>query len=105
MSDLVGIDVEVGGADAHRVVQLAGYLDASNAAEVRRRTEAAAEGADELTVDLRQLDFLDSSGLGIFVAIHKQRVGVGRALRLLQPQPTVSRVFEVSGLNHLFTIV
>ena len=68
----------------------------------RRRALAQAIKANcDVTVDLRELAFADSSLMvDLAVLARRQRVQ-GRKLRLCNPQPQVKRVIEVVGLHRL----
>lgn len=68
----------------------------------RRRALAQALKADcDVTVDLGDLAFADSSLMvDLAVLARRQRVR-GRAVRLWNPQPQVKAVIEVVGLHRL----
>ena len=75
-----------------------GALDLATAptleAEVSQLREA---GFRCIVVDLRGLEFLDSSGLRALLALHGEASSDGFALGLIRGNPTVHRVFEVTG--------
>ena len=58
-----------------------------------------------LVLDLRELSFLDSSGLGAFVVLYQRALSEGWSLVLSAPQPTVAMVLRISGLAQRLTIV
>jgi stage II sporulation protein AA (anti-sigma F factor antagonist) len=58
-----------------------------------------------LVIDLRELTFLDSSGLGAFVALYERALSEGWSLVLSAPQPSVALVLRISGLAERLTIV
>jgi anti-sigma B factor antagonist len=61
-------------------------------------------GASRITVDVAGMDFIDSSGLGVFVgALKRQREQAGE-LVLRGLQPAARKVFEITGLTQIFEI-
>lgn len=80
------------------VVSETGALDLGDAARVRETLQSAFTGSDaDVTVDLTDVDFVDSVILSVFVTAHK-RFGTGdRTLTFLVP-PDLFRVFELTGL-------
>jgi stage II sporulation protein AA (anti-sigma F factor antagonist) len=52
-------------------------------------------------LDLRELEFTDSTGLAVIMRAHGRAKNDGHALRVLRPQGQVGRVFERSGLDEV----
>ena len=94
------------GDDLERVVTLSGELDAATAPEVREALAeliATAPGT-VVVLDLHELEFIDSTGLGLLVGAQKQARDGGRALVIGAPRRPVYRALEVAGLVALFDI-
>lgn len=87
--------------DAVRVRPL-GALDMATAsvlhAEIARLREA---GFRRVVVDLRNLAFMDSSGLRALLTLHAEASSDGFTLGLVRGNPTVHRVFEITGTEDL----
>jgi anti-sigma B factor antagonist len=83
-----------------------GALDVSTAATVRAELTdlLAADGTDDLIVDLTQLGSLDTVGLGLLVGIHRQAQRRGRRLVLTGVPPRVMRVLAITKLRRVLTI-
>jgi anti-sigma B factor antagonist len=85
--------VEIG--DAH-IVRLSGELDVGSADDL---TERLAEiGGSNVVVDLADLSFMDSSGIGALIRAKNRMAADGNSLVLSRPQPNVLRVLEITGL-------
>ena len=65
--------------------------------------QLAGEEPPRIVLDMSQVQFLDSSGLGAVVAAMKQ-LGAARQLELAGLTPTVSKVFHLTRMNTVFTI-
>lgn len=65
--------------------------------------EAVATGPDHVVLDLGQVTFVDSSGLGAIVAVMKA-MGDGRRLDLASLTPDVAKVFRLTRMDTVFMI-
>jgi anti-anti-sigma factor len=80
-------------------------LVASNAAQVRDEIRAALPASCLcLDIDMSTLTFLDSSGLGALISLHKTLRARNGTLRLLKPAPNVRQVLELTRLQRVFEI-
>lgn len=65
--------------------------------------EMATEGPDRVVLDLTEVSFLDSSGLGALVASMKQ-LGPDRSLELAGLSPAVKKVFRLTRMDSVFKV-
>jgi anti-anti-sigma factor len=83
-----------------------GEIDLSTVADLESRLEQALEGgSDLLVVDLREVTFLDSSGLRLLLRLDEHQRENGRRLVLVQGGRRVARVFELTGAGERLAIV
>ena len=71
-------------------------------AEVRAAMEI---GAKDIVLDLSGADFVDSAGLGAFVALHKATLEVNGRLRLRSPRSNIRALLELTRLHRVLDIV
>ena len=87
------------------VLQVTGEVDACTAPVLRERIrELAAKGTVHLIADLGQVDFLDSTGLGVLVGGLKRLREAGGSLALVISTPRILRVFQVTGLTKALAV-
>lgn len=80
------------------VVHLRGELDLYNAEQVREGlAEALAAGARRIVIDMADVEFVDSTALGVLIEA-RSRLG-SHGLLLAAPQIETRRALEVSGLD------
>lgn len=80
-------------------------LDASLAETLKSYLfEQIDDGATSLVVDLNEVRFMDSSGLGALVAALK-KLGGSEGVTLAGAQPAVKDLFELTSMDKLFKIV
>jgi stage II sporulation protein AA (anti-sigma F factor antagonist) len=92
--------------DGTAVIVVSGEIDLVYADRIRAAGLQclAAGGCQQLTVDLLDVTFMDSSGIAALVAIRNQAESASQKLVLHRPQPAVRRVLEVTGLSSSFLI-
>ncbi|PZT71241.1 anti-sigma factor antagonist [Streptomyces sp. SW4] len=83
------------------VVTLAGEVDLDGSGQLRDVLLSAAESAAGTVVDLREVAFMDSSGINVFIAAHQTARDHGGWLRLAGPRQTVLRVLQLVGVDAL----
>ncbi len=103
MDETFGVTEESDGRSV--VVSLTGEIDVAAAPTVREHLEQAAAKQGSLVVDLSGVSFIDSTALGVLIGIHKECTGTGTDMRLVITEPRILKVFEITGLTDLFTIV
>lgn len=79
-------------------------IDAAVAIQFKDAIRNAARNAPaRLVLDLRQVTFMDSSGLGAVIGAMKQ-IAPDHALELSALTPAVAKVFRLTRMNKIFTI-
>lgn len=86
------------------VVWAAGEIDVSTAPRLREHLTALPPEATRVVVDLSEVTFLDSTGLGVLVAGWKRCEENGARLELVVTRPQVMKVLEITTLDAVFTI-
>jgi anti-sigma B factor antagonist len=80
-------------------------LGAANANAFRDQARAAmTNGHKHIEIDLSQTAFIDSCGLGALIALHKTACSRKGTVRLLNPQPPVQQILELTRMHHIFQI-
>lgn len=81
-------------------------LTALNHAPFREQTRAGIlPDHTRVDVDLRSTSFVDSSGLGALICIHKAMEQRSGSVRLLNPQKPVLQILELTRMHRMFEIV
>jgi len=82
------------------IVRLHGELDHHSADRVRSLIEEAImkDNIKHVVMDLAQLSFMDSSGIGVILGRYKQIKAKGGKLMICNANRSVNRLLELSGL-------
>ena len=90
--------------DAKASVSLAGRLDTVPAPELEEVLSKLIPGIGELTLDLKDLDYISSAGLRVLLSVHKimDRQGI---LKVANAGETIMEIFEVTGFSEILNLV
>ena len=103
MSEEFSFDVRQ--ASEGPVVVLRGELDVYDAGKLRDCLDPlVTEGGSSVVVDMSGVSFLDSTGLGVFVAVVKKARALGGDVVFRRPSEPVMAVLRITGLTHVFTL-
>jgi anti-sigma B factor antagonist len=81
------------------VVRLTGEVDIATGPELDQRLQAIATGGHtDILIDLSEVEFMDSTGLGAIVRAQYSADDNGRRLTLRHGSRQVQRLFEITGL-------
>jgi len=99
------MQIEVSEKGKVSILALQGKLDLPSSSELKGKVKAILDEQKTLIhLDMREVDFINSSGLGALVSLMKDmRVRKGR-LRVSNLAPFVSEIFEFTQLSHVFEI-
>jgi anti-sigma B factor antagonist len=103
MSLHVKLDPGTDGAPARLTV--AGDLDLASAPELERSLSTLQEAARPVLLDLREVSFIDSSGLRVILAADARARSTGSRLLLVPGPPGVQRVFQLTLLDRRLEFV
>lgn len=87
------------------VLQITGEIDVYSAPQLRERViELIASGRVNLIVDLRDVEFLDSTGLGTLVGTLRRVRTQDGSLMLVTTSERILNIFDITGLTVAFAI-
>jgi len=87
------------------IFDIKGDLDARNASLLKERiNEKIAEGRSLLLINLSEVPYMDSAGLGVLVSGLKNANRLSGDLRMWGLQDEVKSIFELTRLNKVFQI-
>ena len=96
---------EITVTDNHVVVNLSGSIYVEEAVQIRESLIGYIEkGHKTFVVDLGNVDYIDSSGLGTLVAIQKRALQNGGSVIIKNLKGLVKDLFELTRLTKVFEI-
>ncbi|MGJ8662772.1 MAG: STAS domain-containing protein [Marinicella sp.] len=91
--------------DALVTIYVAGEVDLSNSADVRKTILGALKTSSAVMVNLAQVEYIDSSGIAAMVEGLQYANSNGRTFSLTEPSKQVSSILELARLDQVFDIV
>jgi anti-sigma B factor antagonist len=93
--------------EGRALLTLRGELDLATAPELEQLVNERLDAGQDVVVDLRGLDFMDSSGIRVLVAAHARAARNDTRLFVVRPADgtAVAKIVDVSGLDGELRIV
>ena len=87
------------------VVEVTGEIDVYTAPALREELSSLIDAeSTDIVVDLTQVSFMDSTGLGVLVGALKKVRTLGGDLQLVISQEKILKVFRITALTQVFSI-
>jgi anti-anti-sigma factor len=87
------------------VLTITGELDLASAPALEEELDKVLNGGTNLViVDLRQLEFIDSTGLSVLVKAHQRAQDADTSFGLVKGGAQVQRLLALTGLEERFTV-
>lgn len=93
------LTVEIARVGAASVVSPHGEIDIATAAKVQHALDTA-RGAEALVFDLREVEFIDTSGLRLIVEERHRAEADGYGFAVVRGSSQVQRLLEIAGFPH-----
>lgn len=88
-----------------QIVEVSGELDLAAASSLEEELDRALDsGSPLIVIDLKELDFIDSTGLSVLVRAHQRAQESGLELGLVNPGAQVERLLSLTGLASRLTL-
>ena len=100
------MDIAVRKASDVTIVDFKGRLavGVSDALLPRVIDEILGEGSKKILLNLSDMDYIDSNGLGELVQAYRESQRRGASLRLLKPQDRVTKTLRLTNLLPIFSV-
>src|SRR5689334_13041778 len=89
------------------VIELSGELDAMSAPQLHERFEAIdldKRNLEMVTIDLQHLDFIDSTGISAFIALHRRTDEHEVGCQVVNASDIQAQLFHLTGLAEYFGV-
>ena len=84
-------------------VSLAGELDVSTADELKKSLHKLVDEKNlDMKLNLENLDYIDSTGLGVMIGILKRLKIENKEVYIEKPKNNVRKIFNITGLDKVF---
>jgi anti-sigma B factor antagonist len=98
--------VDVQDGEQAVLIGVSGELDLASSPELERELErGTASEAELLIIDLRKLEFMDSTGLSVLVRAHQKATQSGKRFAIVKGPQQVERLLSLTGVAERLTVV
>ena len=98
------VDEVRGDAPDTTVLALAGELDLATITLLKDAVTPRLKPGGRMVLDLAALMFCDSTGLGAFVALHREARAHGAEFVLVSPRKRIANLFAMSGIDQVIPV-
>ncbi len=86
-------------------VKIMGEVDIHSSQEVKEKlAEILNEKEKSMIINAEELDYIDSTGLGMLIGIVKRLKEKDLSLTLVKLQPSVLKLFQITGLDKVIEL-
>lgn len=87
------------------IVHVSGEVDIYTAPDLKKQLlELTKQEGQSVVVDLSHVNYMDSTGIGVFISALKSTKENESHLKLVNLQSQVMRLFDITGLNEIIEI-
>ena len=95
-------DKEIKIEDDIQTVKLTGDLDVYSEEDFKEFIEEKIDANKDLVFNLKDLDYLDSTGLGMFMLIYNKQKENGKSVKIINTKENIKKLFKITDLSDLF---
>ncbi len=88
--------------DDIQTIKLIGDLDVYSEDEFKSFIDEEIDPNKDVRIDLKELDYLDSTGLGMFMNIYKMVNENGKEIKIINAKDNIQKLFKITDLTDLF---
>jgi anti-anti-sigma factor len=105
--DPAGFSISISDRDGRAVVVIRGELDLATAPDLDAALTERLEAGQDVVIDLRELAFMDSTGLRVLVAAHARVDGGGPSFLVVRPPPgaPIAKILAISGVESVLDLI
>jgi anti-sigma B factor antagonist len=101
----MNISIDVKEAESKLAVKVSGEIDAYTAPQLREKLFPMSEKEGvKMVVDLSEVNYMDSTGLGVFVGVFKNVRAHNGEFKIVGLSERLQRLFEITGLADIIDI-
>lgn len=101
----MNLEITVEEKDEATRVNLSGEIDIYTAPKLKETLlPLTTKSNHQLEINLKEVGYMDSTGLGVFISVLKSTKEHGSHFKLLNLQDRVERLFSITGLTEIIDI-
>lgn len=101
----MNLTINIEEVNTQAIMTLKGEIDIYTATKLKQElNELVSQENSDVVVDLKDVTYMDSTGLGTFISALKNSEKSGTSLRLIRANERLFRLFQVTGLDDVIDV-
>ena len=102
-----GFSISTSDVDGRAVIIVRGELDLATAPDLEEIVTERLDAGQEVVLDLRELEFMDSSGLRVLVGAHTRATDGGPPFVIVRPRADgeVAKIMTIAGIDQELRLI
>lgn len=100
----MSVSISTDAGDGAVIIHVKGDLDVYTAPRLKEALDEGSAGGGRLILDLAEVDFIDSTALGILLGRLQETQASGGVFQLVMDDPFLLKTFHITGFDGVFSI-
>lgn len=97
-------DTKIENCEAYQKISLTGDLDVYSEEEFKKFIDEKIDANKDIIFDLEKLDYLDSTGLGMFMTVYNMQKSKDKKVKIINSKENIKKLFKITDLFDLFAM-
>lgn len=97
-------DTKIENCENYQKISLTGDLDVYSEEEFKKFIDEKIDANKDIIFDLEKLDYLDSTGLGMFMTIYNMQRSSNKKVKIINSKENIKKLFKITDLFDLFAM-
>lgn len=98
------IDINVNKSKDAVKIAIAGEIDLSTIDHIKPVLEDLKMENKDIIVDMDEVKFIDSTGLGVFVKMYKDQKSIDKIITVINTRDSVRKIFKITCMEEMFNM-
>lgn len=97
-------DTKIENCENYQKISLTGDLDVYSEEEFKKFIDEKIDANKDIIFDLEKLDYLDSTGLGMFMTVYNIQKSKDKKVKIINSKENIKKLFKITDLFDLFAM-
>lgn len=97
-------DTKIENCENYQKISLTGDLDVYSEEEFKKFIDEKIDANKDIIFDLEKLDYLDSTGLGMFMTVYNMQKSRDKKVKIINSKENIKKLFKITDLYDLFAM-
>ncbi|WP_151409486.1 STAS domain-containing protein [Anaerococcus sp. Marseille-P9784] len=97
-------DTKIENCENYQKISLTGDLDVYSEEEFKKFIDEKIDANKDIVFDLEKLDYLDSTGLGMFMTVYNMQKSKDKKVKIINSKENIKKLFKITDLFDLFAM-